>query len=88
VLSTSDLLAQLAEENPEALTADGFEAAFLGIHRRFSHPPLAAYSYEKCIGVLMERDKMSHDEAVEFFDFNVIGSWVGDGTPVFVQTEP
>ncbi len=80
------LLEQLAEENPEALLADGFEDAFIGIHRRFSHPPLAAYSYEECIEVLV-RGGSSYEEAVEHFDFNVIGSWVGDGTPVYVQTE-
>jgi hypothetical protein len=26
---------------------------------------------------------MSHEEAEEFFEFNVIGSWVGDYTPCF-----
>jgi hypothetical protein len=84
----AEMIDHLREENPEALMADGFEAAFLGIYRRFSHPPLAAYSYEKCIQVLMERDKMPYEGAVEFFDFNVIGSWMGEGTPVFVQTWP
>ena len=84
----AEMIEQLAEENPDALMADGFEKAFLGIYRRFSHPPLAAYSYEECIQVLMERDKMPYEGAVEFFDFNVIGSWMGEGTPVFVQTRP
>ena len=85
---TEHLLEQLEEENPDALLADGFERAFIGIHRRFSLPPLAAYSYEGCILILMERDNMTHEGAVEFFDFNVIGAWMGEGTPVFIQTEP
>ena len=43
------LLEQLAEDNPEALLADGFEDAFLGICERFGQPPLATYDYGKCI---------------------------------------
>jgi hypothetical protein len=84
----TELVEQLAMENPEALLADGFEEAFLGICRRSGREALAAYSYEKCILILMERDEMSHTEAVEFFEFNVIGAWLGEGTSVFVQTEP
>ena len=28
---------------------------------------------------------MSHEEAIEYFDFNIVGAWVGDETPIFVQ---
>lgn len=31
----------------------------------------------------MQRDKMSRADANEFFDFNVVGSYVGDRTPAF-----
>ena len=78
---------QLKEENPQALFADGFDDAIIGISRRCGKDPLVAYSREKCIDVLMKRDKMDEEEANEFFDFNVIGSYVGVGTPVFVDTE-
>jgi hypothetical protein len=78
---------QLKEENPKAMFADGFDDAIIGVSRRFGNDPLVAYSREKCINVLMKRDKMSEEDANEFFDFNVIGSYVGVGTPVFVDTE-
>jgi len=26
---------------------------------------------------------MTYDDAVEFFEFNILGSWVGDETPAF-----
>jgi hypothetical protein len=42
-----------------------------------------AYDYDKVIKILME--DMSYEEAVEYFDFNVIGGWVGDSTPVFIK---
>ena len=28
---------------------------------------------------------MSEDEAAEYFEFNVVGAWVGESTPVFVR---
>ena len=76
----------LKEENPEALLADGFEEAIIGICRRYGQVPLATYDYEKCIEILMKRDGMSYEGAVEFFDYNVLGAWVGEGTPVYIQT--
>jgi hypothetical protein len=77
---------QLKEQNPKALFADGFDDAIIGISRRFGADPLVAYDYEKCIKVLVERDGMEPDEAREFFEFNTIGAWVGDGTPIFIET--
>lgn len=67
----------------EALLADGFEDALIGWVERFNTGPLALYDRSKCIQILMERDEMSWDEAEEFFQYNVTGAWVGDGTPAF-----
>ena len=30
-------------------------------------------------------EDMTMEEAEEFFEFNIIGSYVGDGTPVFLE---
>ena len=70
--------------NEDALTADGFEDAFLGICEQFGRPAVAAYDFNACIKLLVERDGMSHEEAEEHFSFNVIGAYVGESTPVFV----
>jgi hypothetical protein len=43
------------------------------------------YDRERCIAILVERDDMSYDEALEFFDFNVACAYVGPGTPIFMQ---
>ena len=65
----------------EALLADGFSEALIGMGTRFTYD-VAVYDYEKCIEIL-ERD-MSREDAEEYFDFNVSGAYVGDNTPVFV----
>jgi hypothetical protein len=77
---------QLTEENPDALLADGFEDALIGIARRCSQPSLAVYDENKCIDILVKRDKMTWEEAVEFFEFNTLGAWVGENTPLFMTT--
>ena len=55
----------------------------MGYGTRFTHG-VAVYSKRKCLDVLVERDEMSRDEALEFFDFNVSGAYVGENTPVFL----
>lgn len=74
----------VAEVNPEALFCDGFDAALIGVANRFGMPVVAAYDYDKYIGLLV-KGGCTPDEAAEYFDFNVIGAWVGDTTPVFIR---
>ena len=76
---------QLAECNEEMLFCDGFEEALIGVCEQFGRPPVATYDYDKCMGVLMEKDGMSWEEAIEFFEFNVSGAYMGESTPVFVK---
>jgi hypothetical protein len=47
----------------------------------------AVYDVQKCIANLMAKG-MTEDEANEFFEFNTEGTWVGDGTPVFLRRIP
>ena len=71
-------------DDEEITLADGFEDAFLGIARQFGKP-FALYDREKCIDILVNRDGMSHEEAEEYFQFNVEGAWVGESTPAFLE---
>lgn len=75
----------LAEDNPEALLADGFDDALVGIARRCGQPTLAVYDYGLGIKVLMDRDGMSYEEAVEWMEFNVVGAWFGEHTPIWLD---
>tara|TARA_R110002020_G_scaffold144841_1_gene318034 strand:- start:2210 stop:2437 length:228 start_codon:yes stop_codon:yes gene_type:complete len=67
----------------EILFADGFEEALVGIGSRCGQPDIAVYDSEKCVSIL-ESQGMTYAEAWEFFDFNVVGAWVGERTPLFV----
>ncbi len=58
--------------------------ALVGMVMRFGQEPIACYDYDKVIAQYMA-DGMTDEEAVEFFEFNVIGAWVGDRTPCFIR---
>jgi hypothetical protein len=77
----------IADCNEDALMADGFEAAILGIAERCSQPALVVYDAQKCIEILMEGG-MSEEDAEEFFSFNTLGAWCGEHTPLFLWRPP
>ncbi len=75
---------QLQEVEPEALFAHDLDDALVGIVRQ-AHRLFACYSMKKIIEILMERDQMSITDALEFYDYNIVGAFVGEYTPVFLQ---
>jgi hypothetical protein len=77
---------EIAEINPEALLCDGFDEAIIGIAERINLGPIVAYSVDKIINIMVERDGMTYEEAMEYYDYNIIGSWMGDNTPIFITT--
>jgi hypothetical protein len=76
-----ELRESLAEVNDEAILFDGFEDALVGIADRFGMASVALYDRNKMVEVLMQ-DGLTHEDAVEYLDFNVFGLWAGDHTPV------
>lgn len=77
-----EFLDYVAEMNPEALYPTEFKKAILGIVERCGMEPIILLDRSKVINKLVE-DGMDYEEAVEYFDFNIIGSYMGEGTPCF-----
>lgn len=75
----------LNEIDEPILLMDGFDEAFIGISQRINEPILAVYSYDKMVDLLMARDGMDDEEAMEFIDYNCVGAWIGERTPVIVR---
>ena len=74
----------VADSNPEAIFADGFDEALVGVCHQFGRPAVAAYDLDVCLR-LLRNEGMSAEEAAEYFDYNVVGAWHGEETPVFVR---
>jgi len=69
-------------DNFAFLDPDYFDEAIVGVAERCGLSPVILYDRNKCIDLLVE-EGMPIDEAYEYFDFNIIGSYIGDETPLF-----
>jgi len=68
--------------------ANGLEDAIIGVGSRMNMPDVLIYSYNKCVKIFMEKEGWTHEEAIEWMDYNVVGAWVGETTPIFVHEIP
>ena len=55
------------------LRADGFNDAIMGIVQRCGQADAILYDTDMIIQILIDAHGMSYAEAVEYFDFNVLG---------------
>lgn len=71
----------------DLLFMDGpeFDEAILGVAERAGGQTAVAYDVGRVLEVL-ERE-MSPDEAREYFDFNIGCAYVGEKTPVYIDTQ-
>ena len=84
-----ELLGVLEEGNPEALLMEPreeFDGCIVGLGYRFHDGPLAMYSVDRVLRVFVGNG-MDEEEAADHFGFNVIGGWVGEGTPIYVRDD-
>ena len=64
--------------DPKAVRVHGLDDAIIGV----DHNGLLCYSYSLMIDVFVDDDEMTYEEAVEWIDFNVIGTNAGEGFTV------
>jgi len=78
-----DILNKILENYPDEgfLKADGFDAAIIGV----SSTGCLVYSTDKVLEILMSRNNWSYDDAVEYFYYNIEGSYMGEKTPIFIN---
>ena len=84
----SDKQDALAEHYADELLfldpAEQFDDCIVGVAERCGMPPSVVYDKDKVVLALM-RDGIDHDEAVEFLEFNILGAYVGDQTPLMMD---
>lgn len=62
----------------EFLIADGFDNAIIGVEESSMR---LIYSVSKCLEIL--EGNMSEIDSLEYFTYNVSGSYVGEKTPIW-----
>ena len=70
------------------LKADGLDEAILGAAElKQTGNIVLVYSRSAVIKILIDRDKMTEEEAEEYYDFNIVGAYMGEKTPIWVEDE-
>jgi|TARA_Y100000034_G_C6725185_1_gene320964 hypothetical protein len=73
---------------------DPYDKGLIGIGFQQHKGPVAVYDREKCIEALAKEftenatggeDADPYVDAVEWFDFNTAGAWVGGQTPIIIS---
>jgi hypothetical protein len=79
----TSILDQIVENYPddEILKADGLDDGIIGIEENSMR---LVYSKSKVIEILMSED-MTEEDALEHYYFNIVGAYVGEKTPIFIE---
>ena len=70
---------------------DGFDECVIGVANIWRDQitvEVLVYSADAMIEILRQNDGMSEEEALEYFEFNIEGPYIGIDTPVLVFTDP
>ena len=62
-----------------------FDEAIIGVASNSVGMMAVAYSEPKVIDLLIKHDRMTPDEAMEYYQFNILGAYLGENTPVFID---
>lgn len=62
--------------------ADGFDEAVIGVDIVGER---IIYSVQKVIDILMERDGMDEQDAIDWYEYNMQSTYVGEHTPIWCE---
>jgi len=79
-----DLKDQMGEINPEALIIDDMDEAIIGIGR-IAYRYKFIYSMRKMLEILMETRELDLIEALDYYEFNIGGAYMGKQTPMILE---
>ena len=66
------------------ITLEGYEDAFIGFTEKNLKTFIAIYDRNKCIDIVMKKQKLNHEKAIEWFEKNVDEELMGDDTPLIL----
>ena len=65
-----------------AIILDNFDDCIVGISEQFGEGNRIVYSKDMIIKKLCE--EMSEEEALEYYDYNILGGYFGEQNPIFL----
>ena len=85
-MNRADIEDLYGDDEPNLMFADGFDEAIAGVVWDGERTRVV-YDTELILELLMGRSEMTYEEAVEYFDFNIAGSYMGEYTPLYLETQ-
>ena len=70
---------------PVYIKADGFDDCLIGLGFRFGNRGTLVYDQAKVIETLKRDGQMTEEEALEYYEFNILGAFVGENMPIFME---
>jgi hypothetical protein len=64
-----------------------YDKCIVGVVVSFGKPPVVCYDKQLLLDTMVEHGMEGWEEALEYFEFNVLGAYVGESTPVFLERE-
>ena len=83
-MTTDEIIEELITDEDAVLLPNNYRSALVGVGYRYNSGPLAVYNLNTVLEILTS-DGMSMSDAREWYEYNMIGAWVGDGTPIFID---
>lgn len=77
------------ESDTDLISIEDFADCVVGLVERFSQKPILCYDRDKIIAKLATKTGgMTEDQAIQFFNSNIIKIWMGNSTPCFLTQRP
>jgi hypothetical protein len=71
-------------EHEGLLKMDGYDDCIVGIVERFGQDSYFIYDKDLVIKNLQKNGNMSYEDALEYYEYNQLGAYVGERTPGFL----
>jgi hypothetical protein len=91
-MNSESILNKILDQHPdyEFLKADGFDNCIIGYDYGDGSNIRLIYSVKKILDTLYEEgleDGFTEEDAMEYFEYNMRGGYVGEKTPIWCQDD-
>jgi hypothetical protein len=81
-LNIREELAGIWDQDLLFMSEPEYDQAIIGVMERAGGSPVIAYDTQKILDILVR--SMPMEDAQEFFEYNILGAYMGDRTPVYI----
>jgi hypothetical protein len=85
-MTPKDIEEKILEIDPEVLFVEGFNDAIIGIADSAPNSlSKLVYCKNTILKTLQNRDRMTQEETLEYYEYNILGAYFGEKTPIYIE---